>query len=154
MNARYHRSRAGGAETLRSYSMDTTANPTLAHFMDLVLQGKRSGCSTGESASRELAMAFLDKGLSLDDSAIQGFGEFMQAAKSSPQTARVAVGAHDRDSRLPDKHSEAHHDTLDRMERMGGGFVQTLAALWRKADQANHAKLFSAFGDYYREYSK
>lgn len=133
--------------------MDATANPTLAHFMDLALQGKRPGCSTGERAAWELALAFLDKGLSLDDSAIQGFGDFMQAAKASPQTARVAVGADRIDMVLPYKHGEAHHDTLDRMERVGGGFVQALAALWRKADQTNHAKLFKAFGDYYREYS-
>lgn len=123
---------------------------TLEHFKDLATQGKRSGCSTGESAARELAMVFLDKGLSLDDAAVLGFIEFMAAAKQSPTSMRDAVGWSN-DS-LPDRHSAEHMETLDNMERTGGGFVACLAAAWRRADPDNHAKLFSAFGDYYRQY--
>ncbi len=58
-----------------------------------------------------------------------------------------------RDS-LPDKHSTEHHETLDAMERFGGGFVQALAVAWRKADALNHAKLHRAFGHYYRQYQE
>jgi hypothetical protein len=60
----------------------------------------------------------------------------------------------DRPGQAPDIHSAAHLETLDRMERMGGGFVQSLAAAWRRADPANHAKLWSQFSGYYTEYAE
>lgn len=53
---------------------------------------------------------------------------------------------------IPDQHGEAHHATLDNMERTGGGFVEALAVAWRKADPSNHRLLYRAFATYYGQY--
>ncbi len=57
-------------------------------------------------------------------------------------------------SAIPDKHSDAHRATLDRMEAQGGGFVRALAGAWRRADDANHANLYAVFEHYYRQYER
>lgn len=53
----------------------------LKHFVRLARQGKHRGSSGGEKTARKLAEVFLD-GSAIDDAAIQGFCEFMQAARS------------------------------------------------------------------------
>lgn len=55
-------------------------------------------------------------------------------------------------SERPFQGSADHHAVLDLMEAMGGSFVSALAVAWRKADEFDHARLYKAFGHYYREY--
>lgn len=55
---------------------------------------------------------------------------------------------------IPDKNSQQHHDTLDAMEHLGGGFIVALAKAWRKADYANHARLYQVFGHDYVRYAQ
>lgn len=57
-------------------------------------------------------------------------------------------------SNIPDRNSDRHHQVIDAMERFGGGFVVALAFAWRKADHANHVKLYHAFQEYYQEYDR
>lgn len=45
-------------------------------------------------------------------------------------------------------------DVLQCMALAGGSFVANLALAWLHADSINNAKLFAAFGHYYREYEQ
>ena len=40
-------------------------------------------------------------------------------------------------------------EVFDEMERSGGGFIQCLAAAWRRADEDNFSRLMSVFGNVY-----
>lgn len=43
-------------------------------------------------------------------------------------------------------------DVLRAMERYGGGFIRSFAALMRHADHHNFSRLKAAFPDYWEEY--
>lgn len=43
-------------------------------------------------------------------------------------------------------------ETLDKMQKYGGSFVQQLARLWFVADSGNRAKLEASFGDIFDRY--
>jgi hypothetical protein len=72
--------------------MSATASPCLDHFIDLCYQGRRSGCSTYERFSRELAQAVLDKVPGMDGQAVEGLCEFIHLAAAAPDTARRVIG--------------------------------------------------------------
>ena len=64
----------------------------LNHFLDLVLQGKRKGCSSGEHKARLLAKAILKHSPGLDDSALNGAREYMNIVIWKPNQARELIG--------------------------------------------------------------
>jgi hypothetical protein len=67
-------------------------SPDLEHFIELAYRG-RSRASTGsEQGARKLALAFLDHGLTLDRSALEGLIKWQRCAKLSPNTARRVIG--------------------------------------------------------------
>lgn len=41
---------------------------------------------------------------------------------------------------------------IEAMEQYGGSFVVTLAALWRRADSENRAKIKATWSNYWKEY--
>lgn len=60
----------------------------MQHFIDLILQGKRSGCSYSENGSRKLAKLILKYVPSMDDEAINGLKNFVDFAKNHPTSAQ------------------------------------------------------------------
>lgn len=61
--------------------------PVNAHFLDLVRQGRRHGCSVSEREIRELAIAIHEVVPSLDGQAIQGLHQWIDFVKEYPSTA-------------------------------------------------------------------
>lgn len=66
---------------------------SLEHFLRLVRNGRRSGCSGGERAAYKLAQCVLDNAPGLDESAIDGLKTFISGCIEHPTTARELVGA-------------------------------------------------------------
>lgn len=64
----------------------------LKHFLDLAIQGRRRGASSGEVAAAELAKLVLKHASSLDDSALTGLKDFITYASSYPHRARELLG--------------------------------------------------------------
>lgn len=56
--------------------------------------------------------------------------------------------------RTPDDDAQdaAMDATIEAMMKYGGGFVQGLGALYRRADAENQRRLASAFPDYFAKY--
>lgn len=48
--------------------------------------------------------------------------------------------------------SEQDYRTIAAMEKFGGGFVKSLAALCRRADKDNFKRIKKAFPEYFAEY--
>lgn len=70
-------------------TLPLAANP-LEHFVDLVLAGRREGCSDGERKAAALAAAIVKYARWLDAKAIQGLKEFADLAAQYPaEAARV-----------------------------------------------------------------
>lgn len=67
-------------------------NPTLAHFIDLAINGQRPGSSTGEKRSARLAQCVLENIPCLDGAAIEGLTQFIELAKYAPESARRLIG--------------------------------------------------------------
>ena len=65
----------------------------MRHFLDLALEGKRPGCSSGERAARELAICALEFVPRLDGQAMAGFAQFAELCESKPCTARDLADA-------------------------------------------------------------
>jgi len=70
---------------------NTTGHPDLDNFIDLALQGRFTGSSSGEKAARKLALAAIEHSTILDDKAITGLVKFLTLAKLSPTTARDLI---------------------------------------------------------------
>ena len=69
-------------------TLPTKGIPVNAHFLDLVKQGQRPGCSTTERGARLLATAVLDHALGLDNEATRGLVEWLTWSRQFPTTAR------------------------------------------------------------------
>ena len=50
--------------------------------------------------------------------------------------------------------NDQDHNTLERMETYGGGFVKALAFLARRADPKNLQKIKDTWSEYWTEYSE
>lgn len=60
----------------------------MRHFLNLATEGKRRGCSSGETAAKKLAEAIMLHAALLDDSARSGAQKFMEFYTYAPTTAR------------------------------------------------------------------
>lgn len=62
--------------------------PMLDHFLDLVIQGQRRGCSSGERQAHLLARAILDHAPGLDASATAGLIQWIGMVQRDPYATR------------------------------------------------------------------
>jgi hypothetical protein len=64
----------------------------LDHFLDLAMQGREQGCSSGEWAALQLAQAVSEYAPRLDDEATRGLQTFLGCARREPGTCRSLFG--------------------------------------------------------------
>lgn len=66
------------------------------HFLRLINQGRRPGCSGGERAAYDLAVAIVENAGRLDDAALEGAVEFLRFAWMNPNKSRDILEGEDR----------------------------------------------------------